>query len=92
MKVFVIDPIRKTRLLADRHLRRDIGETVPVEPRETSAIDDRDGQTSARPAVQHLSHRHLQIEIIDPTVGLRRVLTFVGPGGGRAHRLCSSLA
>jgi hypothetical protein len=63
-----------------------------VEPREASVSDHRDGQSGARPAVQDLSHRRLQIEIIDPAVGLRRVLTLVGSSGGRAHRLCSFLA
>ena len=86
----MIDPNAKDRVLADRRLRLDIGEAVPVKPREASVSDHGDGQSGARPAVQHLSHRQLQIEIIDPT-GLRRVLTFVGPGDGSSSLLLSCL-
>ena len=62
----MIDPTRKT-VSSVMGLRLDIGEAVPVKPREASVVDHGDGQSGARPAVQHLSHRQLQIVIIDPT-------------------------
>ena len=50
----------KDGVLRDRRLRRDISEAVPVEPRQGSVTDHRDGQTGARPAVEDLSHRRHQ--------------------------------
>ena len=62
-----------------------------MEPCEASISDHRDGQSGARPAVEDLSHRRLQAELINPAGRVRRVLPCVGSNGERAHRLCSFL-
>ena len=85
-------PDTKDGVLGDRHLPCNIGETVSVEPREGSVTDHRDSQAGGRPAVEGLSHRRLQVEVIDPTVRGNGGLAFVEPGGGGAHRLLLLLA
>jgi hypothetical protein len=65
---------------------------VPVEPREASISDHRDGQSGTRPAVEDLSQDRLQVAVIDSAVCVCGVLAFVGMSGRRAQWLCSLLA
>jgi hypothetical protein len=58
----------KDRVFRDRRLRRNIGEAVTAKPRDASVSYHRDGQAGARPAVEDLNDRRLQVEVIDPTV------------------------
>ena len=55
-----------------------------------SVSDHRDRQAGARPVVEDLSDRRLQVEVIDRTVRVRRLLASVVSGGGRAHHLLLS--
>jgi hypothetical protein len=86
VKVLVSEAMRKDSVLSDRRRRLDIGEPMAVEPREATISDHRHGQPGARPAVEDLSDRRLQVAFIDPAVCVRGVLAFVRSVGIPAHR------
>ena len=77
----MIDAMRKTVSSVIGVFAATSASAVPVEPREASVSDHRDGQSGRRPAVEDLSHRRLQVEVIDPTVRVRVCSPSSGPVG-----------
>ena len=58
----------KDGVLGDRRPRCDISQAVPVEPRQVTVTDHRDGQSGRGPAVEYLSDRRLEVEVINRAV------------------------
>lgn len=52
--VLEIEAMRKTGVRIDRRARLDVGDAVPVKPRQRSIADHPDRQAGGRPAVQDL--------------------------------------